>query len=238
MTEDPRVSVASRPIRVAALDDHWVCLYGLRALAAERPELLTLTREAYSVAELLADGLDAEVVLLDLLGVRDQRNPEETIRELTERGIKVVLHTSSVVPVPIRVAMAAGAVGLVLKSDGGETAVLEAVQLAAAGEYAVSGELAYVLLNDPQLVAKLAPREVEGLRLLAQGVPKKAIGRKMEGRQIAETTVSTYFSRIAGKYAALGRPVGNSIDAIREAYRDGYLRFDEDDWARQMLERS
>lgn len=236
MDEDRRMNRGNGPVRVAALDDHWVCLYGLRALAAERPDKLLLTREAYSVAELLADGLDAEVVLLDLLGVRDQEHPEDTIRELTGRGIKVVLHTSSVVPIPIRGAMAAGAVGLVLKADGGEGAVLEAVELAAAGEYAVSGELAYVLLNDPDLVAKLAPREVEGLTLLAQGVPKKAIGRKMEGRHIAETTVNTYFSRIAGKYAALGRPVGNSVDVIREAHRDGYLRLDDDEWAREYLE--
>ena len=232
--EEVETETAREPVRVAALDDHYITLVGLRALAAEHPEQVTVTRAASSVAELLADGLDAEVVLLDLLGVPDQRDPDDTVRQLTARGVKVVLHTSSVAPLRIRTAMAAGAVGLVLKAHG-ET-VLEAVRLAAAGEYAVTGELAYVLVNDPELMARLAPREIEGLTLLAQGVPKKAIGRKMTGREIKTATVSTYFSRIGAKYAALGRPVGNSVDLIREAYRDGYLDWDEAGWARELLD--
>ncbi|WP_176451764.1 response regulator [Enemella dayhoffiae] len=222
------------PIRVAALDDHPVILRGLRALAGEHPDKVVLTRAAARVKELMADGLDADVVLLDLR-VPDHPHPEETVRTLTRRGIKVVLHTAQVQPVPIRVAMAAGAVGLVLKSDD-EDAVLEAIELAAAGEYAVTGELAYLLANDPKLVADLAPREVEVLRLLAQGVPKKAIGRHMTGKVITLATVNTYFSRIARKYAALHRPVGDALGAVREAQRDGHLDLaaDEEDWIRRL----
>ena len=78
----------------------------------------------------------------------------------------------------------------------------------------------------------------EVLRLLAQGIPKKAIGRYMSGREISVATVNTYFSRIAKKYAALRRPVGDSLGAIREAERDGYLELVGDpEWARALLER-
>lgn len=210
------------PIRVGAVDDHEIVLRGVAGLAATYPDRLALVAESTTVAGLLEKltVTPVDVVLFDL-HLADGTQISESIPALLETGTKVLVFTSDVRPVPVRQAMTAGAAGIALKSDPDDK-VLEAIETVADGEFAVTSELAYVLAADPQLTPKLARREVQALELLAQGVPKKAIGRQMDPPVLA-STVNTYFTRIAQRYAQLGREVGNVYGSVREATRDGYL---------------
>lgn len=214
--------MVTTPIRIAAVDDHEIVLRGVAGLAWSFPDRITLVASSTTVAGLLAQLAEspADIVLFDLhLG--DGSQIEESVTALQGTGAKVLVFTSDVRPVPARRAMLAGSCGVALKSDPDEQ-VVQAIEQVFAGEFAVTSELAYVLATDPHLTPKLTPREVEALELLAAGVPKKAIGRQMDPPVLA-STANTYFTRIAQRYAQLGREVGNVYGSLREAYRDGHL---------------
>lgn len=222
MTQQTDVTQTGTPIRLAAVDDHAIVVRGVEALAEQHPDRLTLVVQARTAQDLIAAVADQriDVALLDLY-LNDGSEAPDTIRSLTGLGIQCLMYTSEVRPMPIRNAIRAGAAGVALKSDPDET-LLEAIQQVASGEFAVSSDLAYVLATDETLAAHLAPRELQALQLYAAGVPKKAIGRRMNP-PVEESTVITYFSRIAKRYADLDRAVGNAFGAVREAHRDGYL---------------
>lgn len=212
----------TRPIRVAIADDHEIVARGVTGLALERPEVMQVVLTARSADDLFDQLIDAgvDVVLLDLQ-LNDGSAPVETIRRLDQLGLACLIYTSEVRPVPIQQVFTAGARGVCLKSDPDDSLV-EALTEVMAGQIAMSSELAFVLATDQALAAHLAPRELEALELLASGVPKKAIGNQMHPK-VAPATISTYFTRVATRYAELGRPTGNSFDVVREAYRDGHL---------------
>ena len=219
-------SVASvrlaRPVRVVVVDDHEIVARGVAGLALERPRTMEVVLTARTAAELFdhLDDLVADVVLLDLhLG--DGSVAADTIRRLADRGLPCLIYTSELRPVPIRQVFTAGARGVCLKSDPDESLV-EALTEVMAGEVAMSSELAFLLATSTDLAAHLAPREQEALELLASGVPKKAIGNQMVPK-VAAATVATYFTRVADRYAGLGRPTGNSFDVVREAAKDGHF---------------
>ncbi len=209
-------------MRLAAVDDHRVMLRGLGAIAAEHPDRVRLDI-AVSEAEDLFDALESVPVDLTLLDLHlaDDSRAGDTVARLVERGVPCLLFTSELRPVPIRVALAAGARGVVLKADP-EEALLDAIDMAVSGEIAVSSELAYLLATDETLAAQLPPRELEALQLLAQGIPRKAVGGRMRP-PVAEATVNTYIARATKRYAELGRRVGTAAEVVREAMKDGHL---------------
>ena len=212
----------STPVRVAAVDDHSVMLRGIQAIAAEHPQRVRLELTAHTADELFAalKSIEVDLVLLDL-NLRDDSEAAETVARLTSLRIPSLLFTSELRPVPIRLALAAGASGVALKADP-EESLLDAIDLAMSGEIAVSSELAYLLATDKTLAAQLPPRELEALRLLAEGIPRKAVGHSMSP-PVAEATVNTYIVRTTRRYAELGRRAGTAAEVVREAIRDGYL---------------
>lgn len=210
------------PVRIAAVDDHGVTLRGLRAIAAEHPDRISV-QVTVGTADSLFSALETaevDLVLLDLhLG--DGSRAAQTVARLRKLGVPCLLFTSELRPVPIRLGLAAGARGVALKGDP-EESLLDAIDLAMAGDIAVSSELAFMLATDETLAAQLAPREREALVLLAQGIPRKAVGHRMTP-PVAEATVNTYIVRATKRYADLGRSVGTAAEVVREAFRDGHL---------------
>jgi DNA-binding NarL/FixJ family response regulator len=214
--------VPARPIRLVVVDDHEIVARGVVGLARERPriiEVVLTVRTSDDLFERLG-GVTADVVLLDL-HLDDGSAAADTVRRLDELGLRCLIYTSEMRPVPIRQVFSAGARGVCLKSDPDDS-LLEALTEVMTGQIAMSSELAFLLATSSELAAHLAPREQEALELLASGVPKKAIGNQMHPK-VAAATVSTYFTRVASRYAELGRPTGNSFDVVREAHRDGHL---------------
>ncbi len=116
-------------------------------------------------------------------------------------------------------AWAAGARGLLLRSTS-TTALGAAVEAAAQGIVALEPELASALLAVRERTpatpsADLTPRELEVLRLLAEGLSNKAIAHRLD---ISEHTVKFHVNSILGKLGAQSR-----TEAVMRATRLGLV---------------
>lgn len=116
-------------------------------------------------------------------------------------------------------AWAAGVRGLLLRSASA-TALGAAVEAAAQGIVALEPELASALLAVRERTpaapnADLTPRELEVLRLLAEGLSNKAIAHRLD---ISEHTVKFHVNSILGKLGAQSR-----TEAVMRATRMGLV---------------
>lgn len=228
-TATPAVSTP-REVRVVAVDDHPIVIDGLlHGLTRAAPDITVLGAATTTAAllglldELTGSGRAPDLVLMDLhLG--DGTDPSARIAQLVDRGLRVVVVTSESRPIAVRRAVQAGAVGLALKADPVE-ALADTIRTAAAGDFAVSGDLAHALVTDPALTAALARREVEVLALLADGVPRKSLGAHM-APPVSNATAVTYLNGALARYRDLGVPVDTAADAVRAALADGHLGTD------------
>lgn len=211
-------------ITLMAVDDHPVVVEGVIALVSRELADVRLVGSAtrWDAALSLLESLPSppDVVLMDLHLV-DCSTPSEAIGELTSRGIRVVVLTSEIRPVPVRRAIKAGALGLALKSDA-PSDIAAVIAAAARGEAAVSSDLAFVLVTDPDLTASLPPRELEVLSLLADGVPRKSVGAMLHP-PVTMATVVTYLNRACARYRVAGVDVRSPQDVLRAAIADGHL---------------
>jgi DNA-binding NarL/FixJ family response regulator len=207
------------PVRIAAVDDQPIVLHGVTSVLEQAASDIELVAVATSVDELLAGpGAAADVVLLDLHMPRTD-GAASNVRRLTAHGTRVLLFTSEERPVPIRQAIAAGAQGLVLKIDPTPT-IAQAVRDVFEGRTACSGPFAQALLDDGNAVARLSPRGVEILRAISEGLPYKAVARRLS---IGEATVREHINRSVLAYRELGVETGNSHGLVSRARQDGYL---------------
>lgn len=206
-------------IRVAAIDDHPIVLRGVQAVLADHHPDLEMVAVTATVEELLADFVDCvDVVLLDL-GRPDASSPAEEVRRLVAEGLKVLVFTGEDRPVPIAAAIRAGASGLVLKADPDDV-LAQAVRDAMAGELVCSGPVAGALVAQRELVVQLSARQIEILELVADGVPRRSISRRL---QITENTIAEHLKRIVASYRAQGIDLGNAHSIVRRAQQDGHL---------------
>lgn len=208
-------------IRVLLVDDHPVVREGIRGMLSAEPDL-DIVGDAGSGPEAVARvaTLEPDVVLMDL------RMPGGDGAEATERiradhpGVHVLVLTTYDTDTDILRAVEAGATGYLLK-DTPSAELADAVRSAARGETVLSGRLAGKLLSRvrrkpaPEKPATLSPREVEVLRLAAEGRTNAAIGRALH---ISATTVKTHLMRA---YEKLG--VGDRTAAVSQALRRGLL---------------
>jgi DNA-binding NarL/FixJ family response regulator len=180
-------------IRVVIVDDHPIVRAGLVALvdAADDLEVVGTAStglEAVRVAEALAP----DVVLMDL------RMPELDGDEATARIvaanplIRVVILTTYESDDAILSAIEAGASGYLLKAAP-EAELVAGVRAVAAGEVALAPGVAALLVKRaaarPPAGPVLSARELEVLRLVAQGLSNRAIGEKLF---LGEATVKTH----------------------------------------------
>jgi len=204
-------------IRVGAVDDHPVMLHGLRSMSAGLAERITLTATAATVGGLLEQTTQLDVVLLDL-SLRDGSRPRDNVVRLREHGIGVLVYTEGDRRPWMADAIAAGALGIVLKAGPIEE-VAAAIEQAHAGQPVLSAEMADLLARDAALRPQLSDREVEVLQYVAQGLADKQVARVLV---ISEGTVKEYLKRIRAKYADLGRVASSRVDLLRRALEDGY----------------
>ncbi|KGN37490.1 response regulator transcription factor [Knoellia subterranea] len=211
------------PLGVMGLDEHPMLMEGVAAvIGRELPGFRWLgSAQSPGRLEALMAALGPPDILLVDLHSGGGADLETRLRDWTSRGIACVIYTAELRPVPLRRAVEAGACGLALKSDP-IASLLDVLEVVSAGEFAVSGELAHALVTDPDLVPRLAPRELETLVLLGEGLPRKAVGRRMTP-PVGTATVVTYVNRVGDRYRSLGRPVNSVADVIRAATQDGYL---------------
>lgn len=186
----------SRPITVVLVDDHRLVRAGLRGIIDAAADL-TVVGEAADGSEALAvvRAAQPDVVLMDLSmpGV-DGIEGTARLRDAGESA-RVVVLTSFVEHDRVTAALAAGAVGYLLK-DSDPRDVLEAIRSAAAGHAPLDARVARALLPsskpaDP--AAALSGREREVLLLVAQGMANKQVARQLG---ISERTVKAHLGNV------------------------------------------
>ena len=194
------------PIRVLIVDDHSVVRQGLRMFLGSDPEL-EVVGEARDGAEAisLTRQLQPDVVLMDLLmpGMDGIAATRVIRRDLPDA--EVVALTSVLEDVAVIDAMRAGAIGYLLK-DTDAHELRRAIKAAAVGQVQLSPQAAARLLREVRTPEKsaepLTGREIEVLRLLAQGRSNKEIAGTLN---IAEQTTKTHVSHILDKLGVPSR---------------------------------
>ena len=192
-------------IRIMIVDDHSVVRQGLRMFLRWDSDL-EVVGEAQDGAEALrlARQLQPDVVLMDLLmPVMDGIAATTAIRQ--ELPDTEVLALTSVLEDTLVVgAVRAGAIGYLLK-DTQAPELCRAIKAAAAGQVQLTPRAAARLMqaiNTPKNPESLTERELEVLRLLAQGQANKQIAA---GLHIAEKTVKIHVSNILSKLGVQSR---------------------------------
>lgn len=208
-------------INVLLADDHSVVRQGLRMFLGLDPDL-EVVGEARDGAEAvrLARELEPHVVLMDLLmpGM-DGIEATATIRRQMP-DIEVIALTSVLEDEKVYSAIRAGAIGYLLKDTEADE-LCRAIKAAAAGQVQLSPAAAARLMRQvraPDAPDELTPRELEVLRLIAEGLANKEIARELN---IGEKTVKTHVSSILSKMGVLSR-----TQAALQAVRMGLVDLD------------
>ena len=219
MASAGRVTAVSKDdVMVGAVDDHPAIVSGLRAELNRIDPHQHFVGSASTVAGLLDVSPRLDVVLLDVkLG--DGSQPRDNIKRIKDAGARVLIFTEPGRESLMREAIAAGALGIVLKDQDVAT-VAEAVQIVNGGRFAVSSELAATLRRGDLARPKLSERERQVLELYAIGLPAKSVARRL-GVQIG--TAKVYLKRIRAKYAALDRGAGTRVELYQRAIEDGFV---------------
>jgi len=191
-------------ISILITDDHALVRQGVRDFLELQPDF-TIAGEAGSGEEAvrMAAELAPDVVLMDLVmpgmgGVEATRQ----VKQASPRSQIIVL-TSYHEDEYIFPALRAGALSYVLK-DIGPDELADTIRKAARGESILHPRVAARVVQEvrgarneaPNLFTELSDRELEVLRLIADGLSNAEIARKLV---ISEKTVKGHVSNILGK---------------------------------------
>ena len=215
----------SERIRILIADDHAIVREGLRALIATEPglELVAEAAEGVEAVE-KARATKPDVILLDMVMPRKDglgaigdiitENPEARILVLTSFA-----EDEKVFP-----AIKAGALGYLLK-DSSPQELLQAIRNVYHGEASLHPTIARKLMRElnqprglPPTTDPLTEREVEVLRLVAQGLTNDEIANKLV---VSERTVRTHVSHILDKLH-----LANRTQMALYAVREGIAKLD------------
>ncbi|MFW5418851.1 response regulator transcription factor [Nocardiopsis sp. CNT-189] len=207
-------------MKLFLVDDHPIVRSGLTALFADEEDI--------EIAGEAANGADAvrlialrrpDVVLMDLRLTGDMDGVQTTrrVRALPDPPRVLVLTTYESDTDIIR-AIDAGASGYLLKDSPPER-LFDAVREVGRGETVLSPPVAARLMHrvrDP--LPALTPRELEIVRLLAEGSGNKEIAKRLF---VTEATVKTHLRRIYTKL-----DVDTRTAAVRAAVDRSLIRLD------------
>jgi two-component system, NarL family, response regulator LiaR len=209
-------------IRVMVVDDHDLFRAGLASLLGKQPDLEVVAQASGGrMAVRLADELRPDVILMDVQ-MPDLEGPDATRQILgAHPNIRVVALTVVSDDGDVSSVVAAGACGFLAKDTPIE-GVLLAIRAAAQGVAWLSPRAAEVVLgrvrresrprdDDPNLIDELSARELDVLRLVAEGYENAAIADKLG---ISPRTAKNHVSNILAK---LGQPsrVQAAVYAVR-----------------------
>jgi DNA-binding NarL/FixJ family response regulator len=206
-------------IRVAIVDDHRMLLGALTEWIRSAQDIDMVAAVA-SWPELLTNpAFPVDVVLLDL-DLKDNIPISLKISTLKTMAVKVVLMSTYSEPNVVREALAAGALGYLVKSEDASM-IIEALRAASIGESFVSAELD-LALNAGEVGGspKLSAQERRVMALYGGGEPVKAVAFQLS---ISEETAKSYLKRIREKYRVAGFDVGTKVALRKRAIEDGIL---------------
>ena len=212
-------------IRILIADDHAIVREGQRALIETEPGMEVVGEAADGVEAVhMARTLQPDVILLDLLMPR--MGGVEAIQEIKAHSAeaRILVLTSFAEDEKVYAAIRAGALGYLLK-DASPQEILAAIREVHRGEPSMPPVIAHKLMAELQRTSTMPPtedplteRELEILRLVAQGLPNLEIAERFV---ISERTVRTHVSNILGKLH-----LANRTQAALYALREGLAHLD------------
>jgi DNA-binding NarL/FixJ family response regulator len=177
-------------IRIVVADDHPVVRAGIVALLESADDIDVIgTASTGTEAVERALQLEPDLMLMDLR-MPELNGDEATARILASKPrIRIVVLTTYESDTSILSAIEAGASGYLLKAAPQEE-ILAGIRSVARGEVALAPSIAAMLVNRVKTPAvSLSNREVEILRLVAQGLSNPAIAAQIH---LGEATVKTH----------------------------------------------
>ncbi|MBI5813285.1 MAG: response regulator transcription factor [Meiothermus silvanus] len=201
--------------RVFIVEDHAFTRDGLRVAVGREPDLQVVgeARSAEEGIEQLAH-TSADVVLMDI-GLPGMGGIEATKLVKERFGVRVVVLTVHQLEAEVLAAMTAGADAYCLKSTD-PASLLLAIRAAAIGSTYLDPQIAHIVLGQLSVPsggqAQLSPRELEVLRLIAEGLSNKEIAQRLG---ISLSTVKTHIEELLAKLSASDRTQA-AIKAVRQ----------------------
>jgi two-component system, NarL family, response regulator YdfI len=190
---------------------------GLESLLATAPMFQVVGSFSIDMAAAQLEDLEADVILLDVESISD-----ESMSLVIESGA-VPVSFARVILTDVENFAVIGHSGVraILPRDAGSEEIVAAVQAAATGLIALhpdafnyllrSGERPELTFSDPILT----PREIEILRMIAEGLGNKEIASKLS---ISDHTVKFHISSIFAKLGA-----ANRAEAVTLGIRQGLV---------------
>src|SRR5437868_1832265 len=211
-------------ISLMITDDHALVRQGIRAFLELQPDIAVVGEaESGEEAVPMSAELVPDVVLMDL--VMPGMGGVEATRQVKQASphSQVIVLTSYHEDEYIFPALRAGALSYVLK-DVGPDELAETVRKAAAGESVLHPRVASRVVQEirgakrdtPNLFIELSDRELEVLRLIADGLSNADIADKLV---ISEKTVKGHVSNILSKLHMMDR-----TQAAVYAWQQGLMR--------------
>lgn len=223
MTDQVTMYERNDLIRILIADDHGVLRAGLRALLDAEPDLQVVGEAADGQETLyLADELCPDVVLLDISmpgpsGVEVVRRLNETLPDA--RVLILTVHEDENL---LRATLRLGAAGYIGKRAV-ESELINAIRAVWRGDVYVHPSMTHALLKDisppsasaQELTESLTPREIDVLRLIAQGYTNR---QTAEALCIGVRTAETHRANLMAKLGLRGR-----VALVRYAREHGLL---------------
>lgn len=194
-------------IKLILADDHHLVRQGFRALLDQLDfvEIVGEAANGQQVIDLLRSGKHAQLVLMDAeMPVLDGISATEQItRDFL--GVRIIMLTMLNSKEVIEKAVEKGASGFLFKNTS-QSELSEAIRRVAGGDTYFSSEVASTLLNTRRsasgaLLAQLSERELEILKLVAEGFSSPEIGEKLF---ISPRTVDTHRNNLIQKLGVNG----------------------------------
>jgi NarL family two-component system response regulator LiaR len=218
----------TNPIRILVADDHAIIRKGIKAVLELIPDM-ELVGEAENGLDAIRqdEALHPDVIVMDL--VMPDIDGIEAIRKIksSRPEARILVLTTFAGEELVFPAIKAGALGYHLK-DSSLEALVEAIREVHRGESSLHPVIARKVLveisspsNQPPTSEPLTPRELEVLRLLAQGCQNREIAEKLV---ISEATARTHVSNIIGKLHLASR-----TQAALYALKEGLASLEDSD---------
>lgn len=219
-TEWNHVSDPDIRIRLALVDDHKMLLGALTEWIRGAATDIDMVAAVSTWPALLSHPeFPVDVVLLDV-DLKDNIPISLKISTLKTTGVKTVLMSTYSEPNVVREALAAGALGYLVKSEEADM-IVEAIRSAAKGESFISAELDLAInAADIGGAPKLSAQERRVMALYGGGEPVKSVAYQLG---ISEETAKSYLKRIREKYRVAGIDVGTKVALRKRAIQDGIL---------------
>jgi len=208
-------------LNILLVDDHQIVTDGLTAMLGDVPGIcLKGVATDGAMALEMSRVLKVDVVLMDvdMPGMNGIAATQHFKREFP--NIRILILTMHDEKGMIQVLLEAGADGYLLKTSSRED-VLKGIQNVVSGEQHLSADVQSILLREDEqphneTLAQLTTREVEVLRLIAEGYSNKEIGDRLF---ISHRTVDTHRTNLMQKL-----DVHNIAGLVRLAIECGLVR--------------